>query len=352
MAQPRKKRSLMEVVTEGKAALSDLLITQPRIFIAQAREKMRDLPKTNFDLGREFIARGLWRDALFRFQIVHFLQPAYPRLSYFRGCCQYRLGRMNDAKASLLAALRESPGDEDVIYMLALADPASLPPGVAPQRLNSEFVREFFAQAAAGFTAFEAQNNYQGGKAVAEALKPHLQQTQGLLYADLGCGTGIASIMLRPSAGGMLGVDFCAQMLKEAAGTTMQGMQLFAATCVGDLHQPDTWLKSVHAPAMPGEYHVAVCVNVASYLGDLAGMFQAASLLLMQGGLFAISYEPAEAAGGSGIVLRRDTARFAHSAPYVAQMAAAAGFLPVSESSVALYPDSSSQLAIFRKGTA
>src|SRR5262245_3910210 len=128
MAEPRKKVSLSEMVNDAEKGLRDIVrFDRIQSKYASVRAKMKELHKTNYDLGYKFAGEGRWLDAIFRFRVVLYLSPDYPNANYNLGCCYMRLGRNAEAKAAFLKALKQSPGNADVMFMLASLDPSALP---------------------------------------------------------------------------------------------------------------------------------------------------------------------------------------------------------------------------------
>jgi hypothetical protein len=58
MAQPRKNQSLFSFARETRDTLRDVFVAKPLAWWGEARVKMSDLPKTNFDLGCEIAVSG------------------------------------------------------------------------------------------------------------------------------------------------------------------------------------------------------------------------------------------------------------------------------------------------------
>ncbi len=342
MRSPRKRVSLTTALGEAEDALRDLLITQPRQWIAGARERMRDLPKTNFDLGCMFAEQGKWFDALFRFQVTLYLAPEYPQLWYNLGCCYFRMGRMAKAKDALLKALKQSPDNAHAIFMLAMIDPTALLPGQRPTLMPLTMVTGFFSSMAQGYDQEEAQNGYQAGKLVHELVKPLLTASAPKVV-DLGCGTGIVARPWRTEASTITGVDITPAMRVLAERATHADKKLFESLIEADI-------TALPATLPAGEADLVLCVNVAQFLGDLQGMFTGASRLLAPQGLLVLTAEPHTASTGFG--LSAETGRFGHADSYVVDTAKKAGLTLHKQATLALYPDAPAQAWVFSRGAA
>jgi predicted TPR repeat methyltransferase len=332
----------MSILGDAESALREVFVDNPRAWLMDAREKMRDLPKTNFDLACRFADQGKWHDAMFRFRITLYLQPAYPQALYNLGCCYFRLGNRAKARDTLKQVLRENPGNSDAVFMLAAIDPSALEPNQRPQSMPRELVTKFFSSIAGGYNQAEAENKYRGGAAVAEQVKP-LLPASGITVVDLGCGTGITSIPFRAAAAQMIGVDVTASMVAQAQREMVAGKPLFDRVVEADI--------AAAAEAVgEGVADLVLLVNVVQFVGALNGVLGSAAKIVKPGGFIALTVEPYSGGDGFGIVV--DSGRFGHTASYVKQIAAPLGLTPVKEMKTALYPETSAELLIFRKGGA
>jgi predicted TPR repeat methyltransferase len=131
---------------------------------------------------------------------------------------------------------------------------------------------------------------------------------------DLGCGTGLAGVALRPYARRLHGVDLSPRMLDRAR----------ARGIYDDLEAADlaTALRAGGAAA----WDLAVAADVLVYVGDLTPVFAAAAAALRPGGLLIASAEQAPDGDGAGDgVVLLPTRRYAHGAGHIRAAAAAAG---------------------------
>jgi predicted TPR repeat methyltransferase len=131
---------------------------------------------------------------------------------------------------------------------------------------------------------------------------------------DLGCGTGLSGLALRPFALRLEGLDLSPRMLAEAR--RRQG--LYDALHEGDL------LEAL--PARPGAFDLVVAADVLNYLGDLAPALGAIAAALALGGVAAFSVEAGE--GGAPFALA-EAMRYRHDPAHVAALAEAAGLAVV-----------------------
>lgn len=339
MTVPRKRVSFLSMAGDAQNALREMVVDQPRQWVADARARMQDLPKTNFDLGCEFADEGKWFDAAFRFRVTLFLQPDYPQAWYNLGCCYYRLGKEEKAKDALLKALEQAPGNTSTIFMLASIDPDVLPAAKRPTRMPESLVGGFFTSVAEGYDIEEAKSKYNAGKVMYDLLKP-LVGAPNPVVVDLACGTGIAARPWRAAASSITGVDVTPAMLAQADKATHAEKKLFDQVIAADVN-------SLPQTLVDGTADLVLLVNSAQFIGDLSGTIQNAARLMAPQGVFALTIEPYRSAGFG---VSSDTSRFGHSATYVKQTAANAGLALIKEVPVFLYPETSVQALVFSKG--
>ena len=340
MKQARKRVSLSTIAGGAESALRDMLIEQPKAWIREARERMRDLPKANFDLGLRFAREGKWFDAVFRFRVTLMLKPGYPRADYNLGCCYLQMGKHAEAKAALLKARALTPGNTDVIFMLATIDPSALAPGQRPTRMPLELVTGYYSDVADGYDIAEANLNYQAGPIMFELAKPFLASATPVVL-DLGCGSGIAARPWRAMAASIRGMDITPAMLALAERATHVDKKLYDALVVadiGDLHKVDA----------PGTVDVVLLVNVVQFIGDLAPLLHGIAQMLTPKGIALVTTEPYATSGEFGLNVK--TSRFGHAPEYVKNQAATAGLALLKEATVELYAGTPAQAFIFGKG--
>ena len=340
MAPSRKRVSISEYVGEAEKMLRETFVDAPRAWALEAREKIRDLPKTNFDLGCMFADQGKWHDALFRFRMALYWRPDYPEARYNLGCCYFHLGKLPQAAATLKQVLRETPNHRDAIFMVAAIEPSALTPEQRPRRMPPEMVTKFFTSIAAEYNQAEAANQYHGGVAVAEAVKPLLPPA-GMVVVELGCGTGIAAIPYRAASAQMIGVDVVPAMVAQASVQAQGDKKLYDRVVAADISALGDEVAAESAD-------LVLLVNAAQFVGALDDVLKGVARLLKPGGLLALTLEPFSGADGFGLVAA--TGRFGHSAAYVIRLATPLGLTLAKQVPVSLYPETSAELLVLRKG--
>jgi predicted TPR repeat methyltransferase len=215
-------------------------------------------------------------------------------------------GDRDGAVEAYSRALALDPQDRaGAILRLALIGAAAMPDAPPPA-----YVAGVFDDHAEDFdSALVERLGYTVPRALAD-LVAELAYDDGRFarVLDLGCGTGLAGERFRDRAAWLEGVD-----LSEGMVAVARRKGFYDALAVDEAH---AFLAGVTAC-----YDLIVAADVLVYLGDLAGLFQAARRALLPGGRFAFSVEQGQ---GDGFVLNRGH-RYAHGENYVAAGLAAAG---------------------------
>lgn len=136
---------------------------------------------------------------------------------------------------------------------------------------------------------------------------------------DLGCGTGLAGEAFRDAVGWLGGCDLSAAMLGQA-----QAKGIYDRLDKADLAEL----------ALGETYDLILAADVFVYLGALERIVGWCAGSLAPGGVLAFTVEAGEAP-----VTLRESRRFAHSAGYLAEVLAAAGFRRVRIEEAALRKD-------------
>lgn len=189
---------------------------------------------------------------------------------------------------------------------------AALGEDTAPDRAPAAYVKELFDAYAPRFDAdLEGRLGYR-----TPALLAALLQAAGIApdasrrVLDLGCGTGLSGVALKPFAKRMTGLDLAPRMLAEAA---KRG--IYDALEEADLL---AWL-----PRQQARFDLVAAADVLNYLGDLGPALRAIAGALAPGGIAAFSVE----AGAGAPFALGEGMRYRHDPDHVAALAAAAGLV-------------------------
>lgn len=212
------------------------------------------------------------------------------------------LGRTDEARAAFRKAI-ERGGDPELngYYLAGLAGQG------APARPPRAYVQGLFDSYAGDFEEHLTHVLRYDAPAV---LAQRLSGRRFAHALDLGCGTGLCGLQLRPLADRLTGVDLSANMVAQAR---QRGVY-------DELAQADA-LEFLRAN--PGSFDAVVAADVFVYVGALEAVFEAASQALRPGGVFAFTVELLE---GPMPWTLRPSLRYAHSAGYIRTLTERNGF--------------------------
>jgi predicted TPR repeat methyltransferase len=216
-------------------------------------------------------------------------------------------------------------------HALALASPpiaaqahfllAALGAEPVPDRAPAAYVRDLFDQYAPRFDAdLEGRLGYRTPALLAGLLAAAGIAADGTRRVlDLGCGTGLSGIALRPFARRLEGLDLSPRMLAEARARGLYDA-LHEAELVDFLAR------------QRGAFGLIAAVDVLNYLGDLGPALAGIAQALAAGGVAAFSIEAGEGAPyalGPGL-------RYRHDPAHVLALARQAGLAPLARQDATL----------------
>jgi predicted TPR repeat methyltransferase len=277
--------------------------------------------------GNNDIAVALFRKAIKA-------QPDFPAAYHGLGRALQQAGRQREAlgafsqavKSSHMNAIRKPPVKLPLSIALAELEKklteehaleahhalAALVDVFPPTKIPADKVAKLFDKYADKFDQhLRGQLEYCVPELIVDAVAAVRPGDELMDVLDLGCGTGLCGPLLRPMAQRLCGVDLSPAMIEKA-----RAREVYDELEVGDLVEV---LRKVGT----GSFDLLVAADVLIYLGDLAPVFEGASVALRPSGLFAFTLE---AGGGDRYHLQRKTLRFTHSETYVRRMAGLFGF--------------------------
>ncbi|MFY0564793.1 class I SAM-dependent DNA methyltransferase [Archangium lansingense] len=182
-------------------------------------------------------------------------------------------------------------------------------------RAADPYVAALFDQYASHFDdKLRGDLAYRGPEHVLDAVCETLGGRSGLDVLELGCGTGLAGVLLRPLARRLSGIDLSPGMLARA-----RERGVYDALHTGEI---TAWLA-----ASESRHDLIAAVDVLVYFGALETLFAHVAQRLAPGGLFAITVEKGL---GPGYQLQ-PTGRYVHRVDYLRACAREAGLAPLLE---------------------
>jgi predicted TPR repeat methyltransferase len=253
-------------------------------------------------IGQALQHLGRPLEALEAYERAVDLNPRLGAAWTLRGHLLRQAGRLADASVCFNNAIGCGEDVASHLYFLG-----ALGLGALPDAAPADFVRGLFDEYAERFDEDLVDTlQYRGHQQVCAPLAA-LHPAPFASVLDLGCGSGLAAPLLRPTSARLVGVDLSPRMLERAAATRLYD-ELHAAEAV-------QWLRA------SGERHdLVVACDVFIYLGDLAPVFEAVARVLARGGVFAFTVEEGHAESGYDLL---PTLRYTHAEPYLRELARA-----------------------------
>lgn len=239
------------------------------------REKMKDLAKTNADLGMYYIRTGQFNDAVFRFKMALRFNPNYAPAYYGFGLCRHEEGYHTEAEELFRKALSLKHDYAEAEYMLYLYDRKTL-----PGKVPLDVIHDIFDPMASIYNlTYVGEKNYEGHEHIARALQTWVGDNETKPdILDIGCGTGLCGQLLKEKklANTLVGVDISPAMLTEARNLVINYKPVYS-----ELAEQDYMEFLQHAEK---KYDAVVAASSLHYMKDLQKPFQACKQVLNPGG--------------------------------------------------------------------
>jgi predicted TPR repeat methyltransferase len=261
-------------------------------------------PDQLYEFASRLKSLGKMQTAFLCLQKTVELKPDHSDAWYKLGDVAQSVGRRAEARVAYEKYLELEPGDAELEQILvALRDEA--PPERAPDRCIQQIYADFAWH-------YESQMRedlkYQGPERIVEVLKSMIGGRQNLSILDIGCGSGLAGVALKPLAARMIGVDLSPEMLELA-----RKRNIYDKLEVAEITE---WMEN-----SKDQFDVVTCCDCLIYFGDLRRVVSAAGKRLKEGGVFVFSTER----GDVNPFKLTDTGRYAHHPQHVRDAAAEAG---------------------------
>jgi predicted TPR repeat methyltransferase len=231
-------------------------------------------------------------------------QPHHAECWSTLGELAHILGWREHAREAYERYLQLEPGNAEVRHLLIALRNEPPPPRAADEAIEQLYER---------FSSFYESNvveelHYQAPKCIARLAAELSGGRSGLAALDLGCGTGLAGVELRPLCKRLVGVDLSSHMVEIARERSLYDRL--------DVAEITAWLARCHE-----RFDLIAASDTLIYFGDLRQVLEPAAALLEPGGLIAFSLEK----GADEPYKLSDSGRYTHHPEHVRAAAAAAG---------------------------
>jgi predicted TPR repeat methyltransferase len=256
------------------------------------------------DVAKRLRRAGKVRLAFQCQQTVVKLAPDDPDAWCYLGELAHIVGERDEARAAYEKYLSLEPDDAEVkLILVALRDE---PP---PSRAPDEFIQQLYER----FSSFYEKNicddlDTQAPDRIRELAQAAMGDRTSLALLDLGCGTGLAGVQLKPRAARMVGIDLSPEMVELARARSLYD-QLEVAEITD-------WLRR-----SSDQFDLVAACDCLIYFGDLRQVLVPAAVLLNAGGAIVFTVER----GDRYPFCLTDSGRYAHHPTHVREAAEEAG---------------------------
>lgn len=249
--------------------------------------------------------------------------PALSNLAY---TCQ-RLGAKEEALSYYQRVLQIEPQHQSALHMVAAITGAHL------DHTSSQYVEELFDNYAESFEESLIEKlHYQVPQLIKRELLEVVPKTTKFSHLlDLGCGTGLAGLVLKDMARALTGVDISHRMLEKAAEKNIYH-HLVPADIKKFASQTDEL------------YDLIVAADVFIYIGNLEETFQQIDEMAAPEALLVFSMEGHGDKNREEPLLLGTTGRFTHSLEYITTLAREHKMTILRQTEVTLREEASSPL--------
>jgi predicted TPR repeat methyltransferase len=267
-----------------------------------------DYLPAQWSMGKILSQQGRLESAIACFHTAVRLNPTNPKAHYYFGRILAKANQPQAACKALAEAVRLKPDAEDWRFVLA-----SMSGDGSVATVPAEHIRSLFNDYADTFDEHLVEHlHYRAPGLILNSLL-QATPTRNWDVLDLGCGTGLCGMALRPHAKTLVGVDLAQRMIELAKKRNVYD-ELINSQLMDVLQ------------SRAGRFDVIVAADVLIYVGDLAALMPKVAGALKPGGHFAFTIEKH---AGSGFFLHSEQ-RFAHSPEYVREMASVSGLIELS----------------------
>jgi predicted TPR repeat methyltransferase len=232
------------------------------------------------------------------------LSPDSPEHWYALGSIAYSLGRRDDARIAYENYLQLHPEDARLQQlMVALRDEAP------PPRAPNECIRQIYRRFSSNYeTLMREELDYQAPECLRDTIAAAMGERHNLAILDLGCGSGLAGVCLKPWASVIVGVDLSPEMISLARDRNIYDRL--------EVSEITDWLGRTE-----DVFDLIVACECLNYFGDLHPVISAAARRLNRDGILGLTVER-----GEQYPFRlTDTGRYAHHPDHLRDVAAQCG---------------------------
>jgi predicted TPR repeat methyltransferase len=300
------------IMPEGQAAVVDRFVREgleSRLLVFEDRPPIppRELSSEELtSLAEHLRDCGQIESALRCAKKVTQLTPGDPVAWHHLGRVAQAAGDRRVAREAFENYLALRPEDAAIGHLLiALRDQ---PP---PPRASNQCILQSFSDFASHYDSkMRDQLCYQAPERLQELIWSELDGATRPVVLDLGCGTGLAGVGLKPRAARLDGIDLSPEMIEMA-----RARGIYDSLEVAEITD---WLARATS-----NFDLIVACDCFVYFGDLGPVTQSAAKRLKPGGCFAFTVERGE----KHPLRLTDSGRFTHDPDHIREVAVKSGLL-------------------------
>jgi len=237
------------------------------------------------------------------------LQPDHAAAWHAAGRMSQALRRRADAANAFARYLELCPSDAAIRHQLI-----GLRNEQPPERASDDCILQTFGSFSSHYDCkMREVLAYQAPERIKELIQSLMGDAAGLDILDLGCGTGLAGMVLKRRAACLTGIDLSPEMIERARERGIYDRL--------EISEINTWLASAQA-----SFDLIVACDTLVYFGDLTHVGKLAAKALKTGGHFAFTVERGETYPHR----LTDSGRYSHHPDHIRAIAQAAGLDAVS----------------------
>ncbi len=301
---PKFHRALSEM---GECMLRSGRPLDAMMWFRRASAVNPDSAIEHFNIAKTSFALGQYEDAEVDYRKAMDLDPTHARTMECLGRTLVYCDRAAEAIEIVDRWLELEPDNPRAVHLRKAWSGESLP------RATEGYVTQEFDAFAEEFDTTLSQLEYRVPDLLGEMLAKSRGTTEPSgVVVDIGCGTGLSGLPLRPQADKLIGIDLSEQMLIRA-----RRRDLYDVLITDDLTR---YLKR----------NIRVCDAIVAadtfiYFGDLAEVIADCAAALVDGGLLLFSVEGHEQPDVGATYHLKHSGRFGHHEPYIREILAASG---------------------------
>jgi len=287
-------RWISKGIEAGLLVWGDGTTVRPREFTAAELTELADHLRDIGSVKAAFLCR----------KRVTELTPEDSDAWFALGFAAQAVGRRDEARQGFEKYVELQPEDATIRHLLtALRDEAP------PPRVSNDCILQIYRVFSEHYDTKMRENlSYQAPEELQNLIRAEIGEAAGLEILDIGCGTGLAGVGLKPCAARLVGIDLSPEMI-ELAGARGVYDQL-------EVTEITEWLDQTEA-----QFDLIVACDCLVYFGDLEQVTQLAARRLKAGGCYAFTTER----GDKSPFHLSDSGRYTHHREHIRDVAAKAG---------------------------